>query len=615
MSTPVAKMVGVSSSRSHNKRLNLGAARQTLDLSASSRTQKLAKCGGLRNHNHGNGRKSSDANIGSSLKISNWRLRQSDESRGDPSSSSARSSFVHVEDELAASASSSASFFPSSTRAGSSARGQAQAQAQAHGRVSRQGSSSSSAFSFEVLRHSRLVERDNGQTVNLFELSRPSRDSSASSKGKEKCTLTPASLGDYSADDALVHMLSRKHTVTPEGNQRQQLLAALCASEATPGRCSDSSLSSFVDALQRLSIQPGPEPEQATSPINNMKPYSTTTRDSVVASSSTTYQNVQNASSSSSSSSSAQPATSSAHAAGGQAEDTRFSKMLDKLHGSVRHEQRPVRQQQGAHEAELAFDVQHRRPMHGLGRRVNTESDYIIEYLPASAGPSSAEYSADFGTTGSSTGSGSGSVGRAGHYDKCNSLNPKAREFLSFTKADSPTAFMPRRPALSSCVFALPKDNGIPVDGMANTLPALYPNYLRAPGLVSHHCPESGTNPTPLNLVPVTLETLNPSRPVVHDVHTKALFPLVPSVPSIAGIPVPCLPMSCGTPGALPVPPRPVPKPKNPDPKTQQEYEAWVEWRKANEPGYAMACKARQQRRVQRKTVQQSKTERANKSV
>ncbi|KAG5987690.1 hypothetical protein E4U54_004900 [Claviceps lovelessii] len=596
-------MVGVSSSRSHNKRLNLGAARQTLDVSASSRTQKLAKCGGLRNHNHGNGRKSSDANIGSSLKISNWRLRQSDESRGGPSSSSAGSSFVHVEDQLAASASSSASFFPSSTRAGSSARvqAQAQAQAQAHGRVSRQGSSSSSAFSFEVLRHSRLVERDNGQTVNLFELSRSSRDSSASSKGKEKCTLTPASSGDYSADDALVHMLSRKHTVTPEGNQRQQLLAALCASEATPGRCSDSSLSSFVDALQRLSIQPGPEPEPATSPIDN-----------IVASSSTTYQNVQNASSSSSSS--AQPATSSAHAPGGQAEDTRYNKLLDKLRGSVRHEQTPVRQRQGAHEAELAFDVQHRRPMHGLGRRVNTESDYIIEYLPASAGPSSAEYSADFGTTGSTTGSGSGSVGRAGHYDKCNSLNPKAREFLSFTKADSSTVFMPRRPALSSCVFALPKDNGIPVDGMANTLPALYPNYLRAPGLVSH-CPESGTNPTPLNLVPVTLETLNPSRPVVHDAHTKALFPLVPSVPSIAGVPVPCLPISCGTAAALPVPPRPVPKPKNPDPKTQQEYEAWVEWRKANEPGYAMACKARQQRRVQRKTVQQSKTERANKSV
>lgn len=30
---------------------------------------------------------------------------------------------------------------------------------------------------------------------------------------------------------------------------------------------------------------------------------------------------------------------------------------------------------------------------------------------------------------------------------------------------------------------------------------------------------------------------------------------------------------------------------------SQQEYEAHIEWRKANEPGYALRCKERQSRR------------------
>lgn len=46
--------------------------------------------------------------------------------------------------------------------------------------------------------------------------------------------------------------------------------------------------------------------------------------------------------------------------------------------------------------------------------------------------------------------------------------------------------------------------------------------------------------------------------------------------------------------------PQPVAKPRRPDPGNQQAYEAWIEWRKANEPGYAMECKLRQQRRSQR---------------
>ncbi|OLN85877.1 hypothetical protein CCHL11_05442 [Colletotrichum chlorophyti] len=46
--------------------------------------------------------------------------------------------------------------------------------------------------------------------------------------------------------------------------------------------------------------------------------------------------------------------------------------------------------------------------------------------------------------------------------------------------------------------------------------------------------------------------------------------------------------------------PRPARKPRAPDPVGQQNYEAYIEWRKANEPGYALECKARQAKRALR---------------
>lgn len=57
-----------------------------------------------------------------------------------------------------------------------------------------------------------------------------------------------------------------------------------------------------------------------------------------------------------------------------------------------------------------------------------------------------------------------------------------------------------------------------------------------------------------------------------------------------------------------------VPKPRKPDPRNQQAYEAWIEWRKANEPGYAMECKQRQQRRAQRNIAGKSSSESVTKS-
>ncbi|KAH7148567.1 hypothetical protein EDB81DRAFT_932977 [Dactylonectria macrodidyma] len=57
---------------------------------------------------------------------------------------------------------------------------------------------------------------------------------------------------------------------------------------------------------------------------------------------------------------------------------------------------------------------------------------------------------------------------------------------------------------------------------------------------------------------------------------------------------------SGGAPGGIGSHPGPVPKPRIPDTKDQQAYEAWIEWRKATEPGYAIECKTRQQRRARR---------------
>lgn len=59
-------------------------------------------------------------------------------------------------------------------------------------------------------------------------------------------------------------------------------------------------------------------------------------------------------------------------------------------------------------------------------------------------------------------------------------------------------------------------------------------------------------------------------------------------------------------------------KPRDHDPVKQQLYEAYLEWRKANEPGYHMKCKMRQAHRVvrqfQKKHEQQAEVESTNNS-
>lgn len=74
-----------------------------------------------------------------------------------------------------------------------------------------------------------------------------------------------------------------------------------------------------------------------------------------------------------------------------------------------------------------------------------------------------------------------------------------------------------------------------------------------------------------------------------------------PFVNNLSALPLPSAPPA--TTGGVNSQPRPVPKPVNPNPGQQQAYEAWIEWRKATEPGYALECKNRQQRRAQRSST------------
>jgi hypothetical protein len=83
----------------------------------------------------------------------------------------------------------------------------------------------------------------------------------------------------------------------------------------------------------------------------------------------------------------------------------------------------------------------------------------------------------------------------------------------------------------------------------------------------------------------------------------NASFPLTnTSVNPYSNMPYGQLPLVAGAPHPQHSLPLPVPKPRRPDPGDQQAYEAWIEWRKANQPGYAHECRMRQQRRAQRST-------------
>ncbi|KAK4076180.1 hypothetical protein Trihar35433_2740 [Trichoderma harzianum] len=230
------------------------------------------------------------------------------------------------------------------------------------------------------------------------------------------------------------------------------------------------------------------------------------------------------------------------------------------------------------------------------------------------------------------------------------SLNPKAREFLSFVSNRSSNSeddnMEPLQPFAPE-PFASKSDH---VNAM----------YLAGLGLPNVSSLQQQPPPPAYGLVPLatapdtvadslTLNNLMPGRLIPVQMGTDQLggqfptsalpMPTVPPLPSLlptvfrpetvlpsvsmmgnSMLGIPTVPSMLNTtfplaPGSNPFnmpssqmplmtgtrcPPQPVPKPRRPDPGDQQAYEAWIEWRKANEPGYALECRLRQQRRAQR---------------
>lgn len=356
------------------------------------------------------------------------------------------------------------------------------------------------------------------------------------------------------------------------------------------------------------------------------------------------------------------------------ARDAQFLKLLEKLKSSSAaiSKQAPVEDRKDSSESSSNETSQSnglRVPMLGSGRRLATASDEGIHRqqqnrfsIPAT----------------NSSGSSHVSTGE----NKPNMLNPKAREFLSFS-AQQPFGKKPgaQRKSVRG-LFEPPSENIYQntvdtnnlalaepkIDYMAAEptfvpsmmapqyaplpMPTFYPSMM--PATLSHFpaqpvanflVPISGHHSLPLRMgVPVAPHN-SPTKPMPE---TQPLLPdLVPLQNALASIqshiqqqqqqqeqpvqlpqcPLPHIDLQSlraqklmqpaleplpaakvGTKNAVPpvatsgnkTKPSSVPKPRVPDAMGQQAYEAWIEWRKANEPGYALECKMRQQRRSQR---------------
>lgn len=272
-----------------------------------------------------------------------------------------------------------------------------------------------------------------------------------------------------------------------------------------------------------------------------------------------------------------------------------------------------------------------RVPVHGQGRRNQTISDFKVDYW-------------DNGL--SSTTSHAGSEDTVQSSNKSNIWNPKAREFLSLGPQQNSrrplpwqeaTSVSPMKPSHSFNSLPLPNTSTWP-----NTAPAEFnpyalnrdaPTSINTPfnTLPSTYNPTLGLGLTPDGYAstgylsagstgPPAVPPLLPF-PTLSALQTPSMLPFgglsaqqaaqqvaaqqmaaLPYLASLASLGClnPIAP-ALGKPNIPTHAPRPpVPKPTMPNTGEQLAYEEWIEWRKANEPGYAVECKARQQRRSQR---------------
>ncbi|KND89601.1 hypothetical protein TOPH_05623 [Tolypocladium ophioglossoides CBS 100239] len=269
-------------------------------------------------------------------------------------------------------------------------------------------------------------------------------------------------------------------------------------------------------------------------------------------------------------------------------------------------------------------------------RRDKTASDYAVSYRPAANSSHRAERSKDSGTSDYSR-------------DRFNSLNPKAREFLSFKPDESGDAEQSKKRGLaaSSCEDLNGGgggDAGSPTDMWSGAgfeardgagfeardgagfeardgaapyepVPVVYgPVPPPFPDMASLMLVQPGFGlanilGSPVNAVPCPPNWLSganilPRPSLGGSSPYHAAGPALQSLPARFHPPAPPMtvqPLPVSAPQASAFGrPAPVPKPKVPNAWDQQAYEAYIEQRKAMEPGYAMECRLRQQRRARR---------------
>ncbi|KAK1731067.1 uncharacterized protein BDZ83DRAFT_746921 [Colletotrichum acutatum] len=181
-----------------------------------------------------------------------------------------------------------------------------------------------------------------------------------------------------------------------------------------------------------------------------------------------------------------------------------------------------------------------------------------------------------------------------------------------------PSLFQQTPPVSLSPAFGLQNNIVRPPLDFSTQMPAA-PFDPSAPGFT----PSLANNATAPPLLPLR-SPFNPTRSTLpqhaHGSDTSRVAPAIGFVRQMANSPaVPIAgPWTAPFPTQAPVPrhgsllnanapvfgpsmaPRCAAKPRVPDTVGQQSYEAYIEWRKANEPGYALECKARQAKRALR---------------
>lgn len=170
----------------------------------------------------------------------------------------------------------------------------------------------------------------------------------------------------------------------------------------------------------------------------------------------------------------------------------------------------------------------------------------------------------------------------------------------------SPSLFVPRA---SNVNDALTPPYGV-VPSLAQMFPGIPP--LALPALTMPDTPFGGLGAPGLGTPKFDFNPLNGLGALSHSLGAAMAGTAGLTTPGLAGLTGANLgaqrPLShafSGAVNAMPpapsrAPPGPVPKPRLPDAQAQQQYEQWIEWRKVNEPGYALECKARQARRAGR---------------